>query len=242
MCHLSIIIPAHNEEERLPATLNAINNFTKGLPYKTEILVVENGSHDRTLDIAKQFALSHSAFRVIQETQPGKGLAVKHGMLAAKGTYRIFCDADLSVPIDQTLNFLPPLCDVDIAIASRESSGSKRYDEPWKRHLTGRLFNLLVSSLILPDLRDTQCGFKAFRGSVADDVFRYQTMNGWSFDVEILYIARIRGYSVCEIPVPWYYQSNSKVKLLRDSLSMLSDIVTIRRNSKRKLYDARTII
>ncbi len=163
-------------------------------------------------------------------------MAVKRGMLESNSPYRLFTDVDLSVPIEEALKFLLPYCDADIAIASRELPGSHRYGEPWKRHLMGRVFNRLVNLLILPGLKDTQCGFKCFQGNVADDIFPYLTFNGWSFDVEVLYIARLRGYTIAEIPVPWYYQENSKVNFLIDSFNMFSDILKIRNNEKSGVY------
>ena len=169
---------------------------------------------------------------------PGKGRAVRRGMLEARGEYRFIADADLSMPIENVIRFLPPACTADIAIASRETSGAVRYGEPRYRHLTGRVFNWFIRSLVLPGLQDTQCGFKSFRGSVASDIFPHQTLTGWSFDVELLAIAQRRGYSIVEIGIPWYYNSGSKIRVLRLSWRMLLDLLTIRRNLGRGIYDA----
>jgi len=188
---LSIIIPAYNEEHRLPRTLEQIFAFLSEQKYTAEVLVVENGSNDKTFEIASEFAKLNQNLYVYQEKKRGKGNAVRRGMMEAQGEYRFLCDADLSMPIVEVNKFLPPtLNDIDIAIASREVPGAIRYNEPHYRHLTGRVFNNLIRLLVLPDLQDTQCGFKCFNADVAEDVFRYQTLTGWSFDVEILYIAQ----------------------------------------------------
>jgi hypothetical protein len=160
-------------------------------------------------------------------------------MLEAGGEYRFMCDADLSMPIEEVSRFLPPaLHDFDVAIGSREVKGARRYDEPWHRHLGGRFINLLIRLLILPPLQDTQCGFKCFRAAVAKDLFHHQTLDGWSFDIELLFIAYGRGYRVVEVPVDWYYRSESKVSAVRDAFRMINDILRIRRNGGRGLYNA----
>jgi dolichyl-phosphate beta-glucosyltransferase len=235
---LSIVIPAHNEERRLPTALEKIHAFLQTQSYACEIIVVENGSTDRTLALARDFVRKIPNLHVIQETQRGKGLAVRSGMLAASGAYRFFADVDLSMPIEQVNRFLPPqLSDYDVAIGSREALGAVRYGEPSYRHLTGRIFNSMVRWMALPGLQDTQCGFKCFRGDVAERVFPLQTMTGWSFDVEVLYIARLLGYDISEIPIDWYYNGDSRVRLFDDSLRMAMDLMQIRRNAAQGLYD-----
>jgi len=235
--HLSIIIPAHNEERRLPQTLEQVVHFVGTQPFETEILVVENASSDRTLEVGNEYASRHPMVQVLQEDLPGKGRAVKKGMLAAKGAYRFFADADLSMPPEEIVRFIPPVVDVPVAIASREAPGAVRYDEPVYRHITGRVFNSLIRILVLPSLNDTQCGFKMFRADVAEDLFRQQTLMGWSFDVELLYIACHRGYPILEVPIPWYFNPESKVNVFRDSWRMFLDLLAIRRNGRKKLYD-----
>lgn len=236
---LSIVIPAHNEESRLPRTLEQVFAFLESQPYAAEVLVVENGSTDGTLPIAQEFASRHPQLRVIHSDSRGKGLAVRTGMLQARGAFRFMCDADLSMPIEEVSRFLPPaLPDLDVAIGSREVQGARRYNEPTHRHLGGRFINLIIRLLILPALQDTQCGFKCFRAAVAQDLFQHQTLEGWSFDIELLYIAYRRGYRVIEVPVDWYYRSESKVSALRDALRMISDIFRIRSNGRRGLYNA----
>jgi glycosyltransferase involved in cell wall biosynthesis len=239
---LSIIIPAYNEEKRLPTTLDQVFAFLQTQDYQSEIIIVDNASSDQTLSLAQKFAEkhigSHPRVRVIQEPTRGKGIAVKTGMLASKAEYRFMCDADLSMPIAQVERFLPPsLNGFDIAIASREIEGAVRYNEPFYRHFVGRVFNFLIRITALPELQDTQCGFKCFRGSVADDLFSKLTIIGWSFDVEALFIAGRKNYKIIEIPIPWYFNNNSKVKVVSDSMRMALDIFQIRWNSWHNRYD-----
>jgi glycosyltransferase involved in cell wall biosynthesis len=236
---LSIIIPAHNEENRLPRSLEQVFAFLEKQSYEAEVLVIENGSSDRTLAIAEDFASRQRNLRVLQEAGRGKGLAVRRGMLEARGQYRFMCDADLSMPIAEVNKFLPPaLENFEIAIGSREVRESVRYDEPFYRHMGGRLINLLIRLLILPRLQDTQCGFKCFRAEAAEDVFRQQRLDGWSFDIEVLYLAEHKGYRIVEVPVHWYYRTESKVHAFRDAFRMISDIFVIRANMRHGLYDA----
>jgi len=226
---LSIIIPAYNEENRLPETLALVHEFIQNQPFETEVLVVENGSQDRTLQIAQEFAATHQGFQAVHETERGKGRAVKRGMLEASGKFRFMCDADFSMPVGEIPRFLPPqLGDYDIAIASREAPGAIRYNEPSYRHLGGRLVNLMIRVLALPDLQDTQCGFKCLRAEVAEDLFASLSLTGWSFDIEMLYLARLRGYRIVEVPIPWYFSVNSKIDPLKDALKMGLDILKIR--------------
>lgn len=235
---LSIIIPAHNEENRLPSTLEQVFAFLKQQSFPAEVIVVENGSSDHTYEIAQSFAQQHENLGVIQNDWRGKGLAIQRGVKEARGNYIFFCDADLSMPVEEINKFIPPqLSNVDIAIASREAPGAVRYNEPYYRHLTGRVFNTLIRLLVLPNLQDTQCGFKCLRAEVARDIFRYQTLTGWAFDVELLYIAQHHGYKIVEIPIDWYYNSDSKISIFRDSLRMFLDLLLIRRNARRGYYD-----
>ena len=236
---LSIIIPAHNEEKRLPGTLEQVFDFLNKQPFSSEVIVVENGSSDQTYSIARNFAEQHENLHVVRNEWRGKGLAIQRGVREATGTYVFLCDADLSMPVEEISKFIPPQLHqgVDIAIASREAPGAVRYNEPYYRHFTGRVFNTLIRLLVLPGLQDTQCGFKCIRAEVARDIFPYQTLTGWAFDVELLYIARHHGYGLVEIPIDWYFNADSKISVLRDSLRMFLDLLLIRRNARRGLYD-----
>ena len=238
LLRLSIIVPAFNEARRLPATLDRLVAYAESRPFSTEVLVVDNASTDATNAVATEFASRCPVVRCLQEGVRGKGAAVRTGVMAASGEYILFSDADLAVPVEEADNFLPPrVPDCDIAIGSREAEGARRYGEPFRRHLMGRVFNLVVRGFLLPGLQDTQCGFKAFRRDVARDLFSGSTVHGWAFDVEILYIARLRGYRIVEVPVQWYYGEESKVRPVRDTWRMLNEISKIRKNGKRGLYN-----
>jgi glycosyltransferase involved in cell wall biosynthesis len=237
---VSLIIPAHNEEGRLPTSLPLIHDFLVSQTFPWEIIVVDSGSHDRTADVVHAHAARVPELRLVQVDRPGKGLAVRRGMLAARGTYRFICDADLSMPIDQLPRFLPPLLTgVDLAIASREAPGAVRYGEPAYRHTIGRAFNVLVRRLTIPEIQDTQCGFKCFSRAAAEDLFGVQRLDGWTFDVEVLFIALRRGYRIVEVPIPWYFNPGSRVRVVRDSLTMFADLFRIRRNWRRGAYAPR---
>ncbi len=229
--YLSIIIPAHNEEHRLPQALQQVLDFKLQQTYLTEVLIVENGSSDRTYEIAQDFADQHPGCRVIHENGRGKGLAIRRGMLEATGEYRFMCDADLSMPVSEINRFLPPqLVDCEVAIASREAAGAVRFNEPLYRHLGGRAVNWMIRLLILPGLHDTQCGFKCFKGNIAEDLFSHQTIMGWSIDIELLFIARQRRYKIQEVPIRWFYHSGSKLSAFKNAAQMGLDIFKIWRN------------
>src|SRR5262249_32442356 len=161
----------------------------------------------------------------------------RSGALAARGDYVFFADADLSMPLAEIPNFLPPvLAGADLAIASREASGAVRYDEPVLRHLLGRVFNALVRATLLPGIHDTQCGFKCFTRAAARELFTAQTLDGFTFDVELLYLARRRGYRIVEVPIHWRFQPHSRVHPVRDSLRMAAGVWRVRWNAWRGVY------
>lgn len=235
---LSLIIPAYNEAARLPTTLPQVADFVMAQSYPAEIIIVNNNSKDNTRTIADEFASELPFIRVLDEPTQGKGAAVRTGVLAARGDYVFMADADLSMPIEEVTKFLPPnLNDYDIAIGSREAPGAVRYHEPQYRHLMGRVFNLIVKLLAVPNLQDTQAGFKCFRRAVALDLLASQTINGWAFDVELLFIARRRGYRIVEVPIDWYYRANSRISPLRDSINMVREVLRIRLNGINGRYD-----
>ncbi len=239
---LSIIIPAHNESKRLPGSLENINGFVIAQVFETEVIVVENGSTDNTAEIVHQLIPAYPFLRLIEEKERGKGLAVRRGMLEAQGEFIFQADADLSMPIEEIGKFLPPqLPQCEIAIASRELPEAKRFNEPAYRHLIGRAFNTLVRVTVLPGLQDTQCGFKCYRADAAKKIFALQTLKGMSFDAEVLVIARQHGYSIQEVPIQWYFDPDSRVRLIKDSLRMALDLLTIRRNRRLGMYDAHAV-
>ncbi len=239
---LSLILPAHNEAKRLPQSLKQVHEFVKQQPYECEVLVIENASTDDTANIAEDFQAGFPQLKLIRLEQGGKGNAIRAGMLAAQGEYRFMADVDFSMPVDQINSFLPPnLLQAQVAIASREQPGSKRIDEPFYRHLIGRVFNLLVRLLVLPGLQDTQCGFKCFSAEAAEQIFPKQTLEGWSFDVEVLAIARELGYKVVEVPITWTYQAGSRMSILSDSWKMFKDLLLIRSNKRKGLYRGKAL-
>lgn len=234
---LSIVIPAHNEEHRLPPALEKIDTFLNAQPFEAEVIIVENGSSDHTVDVARSFIETHPYVRVIEVDTRGKGLAVKAGMLAARGAYRFICDVDLSMPIDEIVKFLPPHADgYDIVIATREGKEARRIGEPEYRHIMGRVNNWIIKLAAVRGFEDTQCGFKMFTRDVAEDLFSVQQLSGIGFDVELIYIAQKRGYKIREVPITWYFDPDSRMRLVQDSLHMLVEIWAIRKNWRKGLY------
>ena len=234
---LSIIVPAYNEERRLPQTLPRIVAFLQAQDYPGDVIVVDDGSFDNTAYVVEEMAAQVPFITLIRNEHRGKGYAVKTGVLAAQGDYLFLCDADLSMPIEEVAKFLPPALEgYDVAIGSREVEGARRYDEPPYRHLMGRVFNFLVRLLAVRGFQDTQAGFKCFRREVAHEVFPYQTMDGFGFDVEILFISQKRGYRIVEVPIDWYYMTNSRVSPVGDSVRMFRETLQVRINDWRSLY------
>jgi dolichyl-phosphate beta-glucosyltransferase len=237
---LTIVIPAYNEESRLPATLTRVSEALelRGEPY--EVLVVVNGSTDRTADVVKEAAAHDGNVRLIVTQLRGKGRAVKIGIGEARGDRIVFADADLSTPIEEVIGLADRLSEQhQVVIASREGSGARRVGEPYVRHLMGRVFNLLVRAMAVPGIQDTQCGFKAFTRRCAQDVFRRQRIVGFGFDVEVLYIARRLGYGIKEVPVTWEYAASSRVDPIKDTIRMFRDVLAVRWNDLRGLYGPR---
>ena len=236
---LSIVIPAYNEggPNRLPKSLQDIIAFVSGQRFPIEVVIVNNNSTDNTLEIAQTAAAEFPYIRALTEPVQGKGAAVRTGMLAARGEYLFICDADLSMPIEETLKFLPPqMNSYDIAIASREAPGARRIGEPEMRHIMGRVFNFIVKVIAVRGLNDTQCGFKCFRRDVALELFPLQTIDGWAFDVELMFVAQQRGYRIIEVPITWIYKPQSKINPLNDSINMVLETVKIRLNGWRGRY------
>lgn len=223
--YLSIIIPAHNEERRLPAAFEKINRFLVKQKYSYEVIVVENGSHDKTSEVTKDFSRRYKYIKLLEVKTRGKGLAVKQGMLAASGEFRFICDADLSMPIEEIEKFLPPKTEgYDVIIGTREGEGAKRIGEPWKRHMMGRIFNLIIKLTAVRNIEDTQCGFKMFTSEAAQKLFSIQKLNGIGFDVELIFLAKKFGYKIREVPITWYFDEDSRMRLVEDSLKALLEI------------------
>ncbi len=235
---VSLVIPAYNEAERLPTTLAQLGRFLQGEAYQAEIVVVDDGSTDATATVVERAAAANPGVRLLRAPHRGKGAAVRRGMLEARGDLRMMCDADLSMPAYELPKLLAPLAaGADLALATREGAGARRIGEPYLRHLMGRVFNALVRLLAVPGLHDTQCGFKAFTAESAETLFRCSTIDGFGFDVEVLYLARKRRLRLVEVPIAWYYQASSRVSPLRDTIRMVRDVLRVRYRDARGRYE-----
>lgn len=245
---LSVIIPAYNEEERLPGTIAETREFLETLPFAWELLIADDGSTDRTAELAAEAGAADPRVRHLRLRHGGKAVAVRAGIRAACGETVIFTDADLATPIRYVGDAHRHLIDgFDVVIGSREGNGAERQGEPFHRHWMGRLYNYVVQAVLLPGISDTQCGFKAFRREVALDLFTSsvlypeggQEVKGplvTGFDVELLYLARKRGYRLKELPVVWTHIAGSKVRPGIDGLLMLKDVFQVRWNDIRGRY------
>jgi dolichyl-phosphate beta-glucosyltransferase len=239
---LSIIIPSYNEEARLPGTLQRIAEYLPTLKLRTEVLVVDDGSTDRTAAVAESFHGKLTGLRLLSNgTNRGKGYSVRHGMLEAQGDMVLFTDADLSAPIEEAEKLLRPLNNgYDVAIGSRAMDRSLiSTRQSIFRETAGIIFNKIVRMVLRLPFVDTQCGFKAFRRERSRIIFEQQRIEGFGFDPELLYLARHYGLRAIEIPVRWGHSEATKVNMLGDSLKMFGDIFTIRWNAMSGRY-ART--
>ena len=225
---LSIIIPVYNEEERIGATLNLVAGFLRTREYSWEIVVSDDGSTDSTVSIVKEFINDVSDIKLLQLSHEGKGWAIKNGMLSATGKHRFICDADLSMPIDQVERFFVNNSGCgEIVIGSRDMPLSRRIGEPFSRRLMGRIYNILVRAIGVSRISDSQSGFKCFSGEQVFELFTKQTISGFAFDVEILFLAQRAGIKIREIHIDWYYMPNSKVRPILDSIHMTWDLARI---------------
>jgi len=235
---LSIIIPAYNEEARLPATLERIAAYLQSSGREAEILVVDDGSKDGTAAVAEYFQIKIPSLRVVSNgVNRGKGFSVRHGMQEARGRIALFTDADLSAPIEEAGKLLDALENFDVAIGSRAMDRSliSVHESPF-REFAGIIFNKIVRIILWLPFVDTQCGFKAFRREPCRIIFEQQTIERFGFDPELLYLARHHGLRTVEIPVRWGHSPATKVSMLRDSIQMFIDVFTIRWNSLRGRY------
>jgi dolichyl-phosphate beta-glucosyltransferase len=236
---LSIVIPAYNEAARLPATLQRLAEYLPTLGLQTEVLIVDDGSGDRTAAVAGSFAAKITGLRVLSNgTNRGKGYSVRHGMLEAAGDLVLFTDADLSAPIEESDKLISALKNgYDVAIGSRAMNRSLiSTHESVFREFAGIIFNKIVRVVLWLPFVDTQCGFKAFRRERCRIIFELQRIEGFGFDPELLYLARQYGLRAIEIPVRWGHSTDTKVSMLRDSLKMFIDIFAIRWNALNGKY------
>ena len=237
---LSIVIPAFNEEKRLPATLERIAGYINSSGRETEVIVVDDGSADETLRAAESFRGKIANLRVVSNGQNrGKGYSVRHGFMESHGEIVLFTDADLSAPIEEADKLLAKMDDYAVAIGSRAVNRELiEVHESRFRELAGIIFNRIVRVILRLPFVDTQCGFKAFRREKCNVIFEQQTIERFGFDPELLYLARHHGLRVAEVAVRWAHSPATKVNMLRDSVQMFLDVVIIRWNSVRGLYRA----
>ena len=227
MISLSIVIPAYNESQRIAETLKTIIHYLEDKQFDYEIIVVDDGSTDRTLEIARNLSFQKIKF-LENKVNCGKGFSVKRGMLMAEKTWILFADADLSTPIREIEKMLG-FQDVDVNVGSRAMKGSQiLIHQPSYREWGGRFINFLVHMLVVPNIMDTQCGFKLFKKEAAKEIFSVQTIMGFGFDIEILYLARQFGYKILETPVVWSHHADSKVAPFRQGFQILWDLCKMR--------------
>lgn len=227
---LSIIIPCYNEEKRLPKTLFEMKKYLdENVSFPYEIIVVDNNSTDGTFEVAIRFEHLMKELRVIKCKTKGKGAAVREGMLDAKGEYRAFVDADNSVSIDQAVNALEYFKsgEYDVVIGSRDIAGKSKNDQQWYRQIAGNIGNLIIQTLLLPGIWDTQCPLKIFSQKAAESIFPKIKVMHWGFDVEILSLAKKMGYKIKEVPAIFINDTNSKVKA-STYIEVLLEVVKIR--------------
>ncbi len=237
---LSIVIPAYNESARIGDTLQRVLHCVESGEWDAEVLVVDDGSSDRTVAIVQQWMEQHERLHLVKnEGNRGKGYSVRNGLLQAAGEIVMFTDADLSAPIEEAdLLFAAIDAGADVAIGSRWLDKQKQtVHQPLYRRFFGRCFNWVTRRVIGLPFKDTQCGFKAFRRDAAQTIFRLQSIERWGFDPEILFIARKLGYKIVEVPVTWGHDERSRISYLRDGMKMLEEMAQIRSNSLRGRYD-----
>ena len=245
--YLSVIIPAYNEEPNFKkGAISELPSYLESQDYSYEILIIDDGSNDNTAQLAQTFAKKNNNVRVIKNPHQGKAETVKTGILESKGELILFTDFDQATPISEVEKLLPFFPEYDIVIGSRQLPGAKREREPIHRHLMGLVFNLIVQTIAIRGIWDTQAGFKCFKGDVARDVFaklkvygKGQKVQGalvTAFDVELLFIAKKYGYKIKEVPIVWHHVATTRVNPIKDSLRMLRDVIKIRLNDLRGVY------
>ena len=240
---LSVVIPAYNEEHGIAGCIDRMRVELERTVSSWEILVVDDGSGDRTAAVAADYAREDARIRVITVPHRGKGAALRHGLLAARGEWRFMADADLSMPPDNLPRFLDAVSvwtsgvPADIVIGSREAPGAERVGEPWTRHVIGRVFNWIVRLFAVPEIQDTQCGYKMFSAKAAAAIVPHLTIDGFAFDVEALFLARRAGLVVREVGITWNCRTDSRVAVGRGAAAF-ADILRIRWRGARGAYAA----
>ena len=241
MNSISIVIPAYNEEKRLPTTLSAICDYlARGAWRSSEIIVVDDGSSDGTCKVVEEFSRDHAQTRLLRNPgNRGKGYSIRHGVEEAKGDWVLFTDADLSAPIEELDKLIAACADQNarVALGSRALDRSLiAVHQSFFRETSGRVFNLLMRLVTGLPFQDTQCGFKLFEAAAAREVFRRQRLERFGFDAEVLFIAQHLGYASIEVPVRWSHSEGTKVSMFRDSVAMFLDLLRVRWNQVRGKY------
>ena len=239
--HLSVVLPAFNEETVIGRTLSKLDEFLKDQDYSWEVLIVDDGSTDQTVERVESYAHDRPEFRVIKNQHQGKSFAVRTGVLQSAGDYILVTDTDLAVPISEVKRFLLWAQEHknDLVFASREGKSAQRLGEPYYRHLIGRIFNTLVQLILLPGIQDTQCGFRLFTRRAAQEVFPKLLVYGenmpvinkpffGAFEAEVLFLARKMNYNIRELPVVWTYNPTKRLNFVENSYKMLRDVIKIR--------------
>ncbi len=240
MRKLSVVIPAYNEEKRMPKTLKSVLGFLSVQAYTSEIIVVDDASSDNTYDLVKKidFRKSKTDLKILQHAyNKGKGAAVRTGVLASEGDYILFMDADNSTDISEIKKLLPFIKSYNIIIGSRYlNKNSVKIKQPLLRRVISRLGNQFIKLFLKLNYADTQCGFKLFEAQTAKKIFSKITINRWGFDIEILFIAKNFGYKVKEVPVDWYDSPNSQLRSGKAAYNTLKELIKIKSNYKKGLY------
>lgn len=232
----SVIIPVYNEERRIGHTILKIMKYMNQHNYEYDIIIVDDGSTDHTIDVIKNFK-NNKISLLRNKKNIGKGYSIKKGVLFAQKDYLLIIDADLSTPIEELENFINYTKHYDIIIGSRRMEGSKKpIRQPFYRIIAGGTFSYLVNLFLLRDIKDTQCGFKLFKKNIAKRLFSMQTINRFSFDAEIMYLAKKFNYKVKELPVLWANDLDSRLDFIRDSVIMLIDLLRIKVNDIKGIY------
>ncbi len=246
---LSVVIPAFNEERRLPQTLHDTLEYLARQSYASEVIVVDDGSCDQTANVVEGLATAHKGLKLVRNDHRGKGYAIHTGVGVARGHIVLFFDADSSTPIQDVDKLLPWFeRGYGIVIGSREGAGARRIQEPFYRHLMGRVFNFVVRLLTVRGIQDTQCGFKALESEAGRAIFARARLYGenarrvtdamvTAYDVEVLFIGQKLGYKIKEVPVEWRYGTESKVNPLKDSWRNFRDVLLVRWNDWRGRYN-----
>lgn len=245
--YLSVVIPAYNEEPNFDKGLiDEVPKYLEKQSFSSEVLIVDDGSSDRTAELAESFASKHSNVRVVRNPHQGKAETVKTGVSEAEGEFILFTDFDQATPLSEVEKLLPYFPENDIVIGSRQLPGAKREKEPLHRHLMGIGFNLIVQAIAVRGIWDTQAGFKCFKAEVAKELFGQLKVYGkgkkvkgalvTAFDVELLFLAKKKGYKIKEVPIIWHHVNTTRVSPLKDSARMFRDVLKVRFNDFRGVY------